>query len=400
MISMTGKKITILCFIAIFSALFFNDVAFASSDPANPTFFSSTVDPTGTGTANLEINIIEEEGNGGNAWYFLTSSDGSDVINGSSPYPNWCWPAQSGSTNAIETVALNSSVHQIVSPNGNFASCNNTGTYYIVYRFGSSPDYRYYYTQYNYDSVQNVFSTAVLNQTYNQIVAPQPYGVTTASTSVNLSVTYRVAADFNFAQVPAFNIGYRIYDAVTGELETEYSDNFEENTALFFTYSTTTALIEGSKIMRSYIENAVTGQDLVVEDDTFFNVVTNTYLQATGIDNPRANPGDLSQIDCDTFDIGCQFQKALTFLIIPSQGVLDRYNSLWQQIRYKIPFGYVTVVITQLQELDNTATAVFDFGDLPFMSTVFTPFKDAISLILWGIFAIYFYQHRLTKLDI
>lgn len=400
MTSMTGKKITILLFIAIFSALFFNNVAFASSDPANPTFVSSTVDPTGTGTANLEITIEAENGNGGNAWYYLTSKDGSDVINGSTPWPNWCYPGFSGSANYTEAVFLNSSSHQVVSPSGSLASCNTTGTYYIVYRFGSNPDYRYYYTQYNYDATQNVFSTAALNQSYNQIIEPQPYGTTTASTTLDISVTYKVAADFNFAQIPAYNIGFRIYDAVTGDLELEYTNDFEENTALFFTYSTTTTLTQGSKTMRSFVENAVTGVDLMAEDETFFNVVTNTYLQATGIDNPRANPGDLTQIDCDTFDIGCQFQKAITFLFVPSQNVLDRYNSLWQQIRYKVPFGYVTVIITQLQELDDTATAIFDFGDLPFMSTVFTPFRDALGLILWGIFAIYFYQHRLTKLDI
>jgi hypothetical protein len=209
-----------------------------------------------------------------------------------------------------------------------------------------------------------------------------------------------VSAGFNFATVPAFNIGYRIYDAVTNELEQEYSDSFDENTALFFTYSTTTTLTEGSKILRTFIENSATGQDLTPEDDTFFNVITNSYLEATGLESPRANPGDLTQINCDTFDIGCQFQKALTFLFVPSQTILDRYNSLWQTIRYKVPFGYVNVVIDQLSELDVSGARAFDLGDLPFMSTIFTPFRDALAVILWGIYAVYFYLNRLTKLDI
>ncbi len=388
-------KVSLYSFLVLF--LFATNTALASTDINNPTFVPSTVDPTGAGTAELNISIPET--GGGNGWYFTKDFDILDDIQ-SNNFTDWCWPANSGSASAEETVLLTSSSHQIVSPNGLYASCNNTGVYYIIYRFGSSPDFKYYYTSYGYDSVQNAFLTNSPNQTYTQIVAPQPYGTTTATTSVDIDVSFKVSAGIDLSTVPAFNIGYRIYDAVTGELEQQYSDNFEENTALFFTYSTTTSLTQGSKTIKSFIENANTGVDLIPEDETFFNVVTNSYFEATGLQSPRDNPANLTQIDCDTFDIGCQFQKALTFLFVPSQTILDRYNSLWQTIRYKVPFGYVNVVIDQLSKLDETGARAFNLGELPFMSTVFTPFREAMAVILWGVYAIYFYLNRLTKLDI
>jgi len=215
---------------------------------------------------------------------------------------------------------------------------------------------------------------------------------------VNLSVTFSSQAGFDSA--PSQNAIFRVYDAVTNELELEYLSFFEANTNYTYTYSTTTVLIEGSKIMRATIQDATTGENLAIEKDTFFNVITNSYLASTGLNSPLENPADLSQINCSTFDIGCQFQKAITFLFVPSDTVLNRYSGLWQQIRNKVPFGYVSAIIDQLEGLGDDATPAFDLGELPFMNTLFTPLRDAFGVMLWGIYAIYFYRHRLTQLDI
>lgn len=233
---------------------------------------------------------------------------------------------------------------------------------------------------------------------YNIINKPTPYGTTTATTSVDIDITFNSQSGIDFA--PAQNAIFRIYDAVTNNLEYEYVQFFEPNTNFNYNYSTTTVLTEGSKILKTVIQNATNGSNLSIEKDVFFNVITNTYLLATGLESPLENPADLTQIDCDLFDVGCQFQKALTFLLLPSDDVLNRYSSLWQQIRNKVPFGYVTVVIDQLNELDDSATPAFSFGTIPFMSIIFTPFQLALSLILWGIYAVYFYRYRLTTLDI
>jgi len=235
---------------------------------------------------------------------------------------------------------------------------------------------------------------------YAEILEPLPYGTTTATTTFDISIKFYSNNGFDFGTLPAQNIGWRLYDAVTGNLEKEYIDNFAENTAFNFTYSTTTTAVAGSKTLLAFIENADTDQPLAVPPETFFNVATNTYYIATGLLSPRDNPADLTQIDCDTFDVGCQFQKALTFLFVPSNAVLDRYAGLWQQIRNKVPFGYVSAVIDQLGALDDSATPAFTFGDIPFVNSLFTPLKDTLGVILFGIYAIYFYRHRLTQLDI
>jgi len=286
--------------------------------------------------------------------------------------------------------------------------CAGSGTYFYVFEITSGPALgNKYYISYNYDAAASVNDrvsiTDSINDTttiYSSINNPVPYGVTTATTSVYLNITFKASAGFDFGELPPQKIGYRIYDAVTNELETEYIDTFEPNTAYNFNYSTTLNLATGSKMMYSYIEDLNTGTKLTTDDSIFFNVVTNSYLAATGLDNPESNPTDLTQINCATFDVGCQFQKAITFLFVPSNTILDRYGGLWQQIRTKVPFGYVSAVIDQLQGLDDNATPAFDLGTLPFMNTLFTPLRDAFGVMLWGIYAIYFYRHRLTQLDI
>ncbi len=386
-------KISIFLFL-----LFLATPAFASSDPLNPTFFASTVEDVGAGAFELSIDIPNEQGEFGFS-FLSTKNKGVWAQTEQNNFTGLCNSPNSGSLTVPDIATIQLSNHAGF-PFGQFVDCSASGVYFVVVRLGTPGAYRYYYTQYNWNAIQSIATTAPLNQSYTQIIRPAPYGTTTASTSVNLSIDYKVAGDFNFSVVPPFDVGFQIFDAVTNQLELEYIDSFEQNTAVFFNYSSTTVLLPGSKIMRTYIKNSNTGVDLVPQDETFFNVVNNSYLEATGLLNPKANPADLTQINCSTFDVGCQFQKALTFLLIPSQNVLDRYNSLWQNIQYKVPFGYVTATINQLEDLDQTATPVFDFGDIPFLSTIFSPFKEALALILWGIYAIYFYQHRLTKLDI
>lgn len=396
---MTGRKITLLAlFVALFSSILTTE-AFAGYVQLNTEIEASST----PSTLQLKVDTgpMFVQANGSLIANINYTKSFQYDVRGSEVH---CGPQQGGASSVDEFLYY--TILDTYQVDNGSSDCTAPGTYYITYAT-LAPNRTFecstkdcFYASYVWDGTAFALNEAPIGDIYTFINQPSPYGVTTASTSVPISVTYKVSAGFNFEDLPAYNIGYRIYDAVTNELELEYSDPFDADTALFFTYTDTINLTSGSKIMRAFIENAETGIDLAVEDDTFFNVVTNTYVNSTGIENPRSTPGALTQINCTSFDVGCQFQKALTFLFVPSQDVLNRYNSLWQSIRYKVPFGYVSVVIDQLGALDDTATPAFDLGDLPFMSTVFTPFRDALALILWGIFAIYFYQHRLTKLDI
>jgi len=151
-------------------------------------------------------------------------------------------------------------------------------------------------------------------------------------------------------------------------------------------------------IARYYIPSS--GQDLIAPKETFFNVINNSYYLATGLENPE-NSGigsGLSQINCDLFDVGCQFQKAIVFLFVPTPAVLNKFTSLGQDLKITIPFGYFTYLIELRREL-VIATPAYTMPTLPFMTAVFTPIKDVLALILWGIFSIAMYN-RVKKIEI
>jgi len=243
-----------------------------------------------------------------------------------------------------------------------------------------------------------VSSQLVFLQTteYINIIKPT-YATTTATTSVDISVSFATPLSIDFR--PATNRTITILDAVTKAVEYSTSTLLGANAGESLTKNFNLNLTQGSKIIKAgyYTTDGVLYSELA---ESFFNVVTNTYLLNTGLDNPREETSGLSQIDCGTFDVGCQFQKAIVFLFYPPEDSLSRFGNIWQTLRTKKPFGYVTQTIEQLKELNTTGTQAFDLGNIPFMDTIFTPFKTLLSGILWAVFAIYFYQRRLKHLDI
>jgi len=223
------------------------------------------------------------------------------------------------------------------------------------------------------------------------------YGTTTASTTFQVQIKFKTPFSIDYR--PTTTRHFEIVDALTGELEYVYNYTLEANSAELYTLSATTTVPEGSKYIRAmYLD--LQGNIYSEVDEVFFNVVTNTYASSTGLLTPRDNPNGLTQIDCGTFEFGCQFQKAITFLFVPSNDVLDKFKNLWQTIAEKKPFGYVTVTINQLKALDVSGSSAFTLGTIPFMDSLFTPLRTAVATILWALFAIYFYQRRLKHLDI
>jgi len=234
-------------------------------------------------------------------------------------------------------------------------------------------------------------------QTQNIVIIEPTYGTTTATTSVNIEISYRTPYTLDFR--PATYRWYQISDAISNEIEYTYSEFLATSTLESITIEENLTLATGSKYIRAgYLNQNQTAYSEIIE--SFFSVVDNSYLLYTGLENPRSNPNLLTQIDCDLFDVGCQFQKVITFLFVPPQNTLDRFANLWQVIAERKPFGYVTVTINQLGELTNYGTPTFSFGTIPFMDSIFTPLKTLVDGILWAVFAITFYQRRLVNLDI
>lgn len=223
------------------------------------------------------------------------------------------------------------------------------------------------------------------------------YGTTTATTTFSVTIKYKTGFSLDFR--PTTTRHFRIVDAVTGEIDYSYNVTLPANSSENIIISATTTVPEGSKYLRAmYLdENGGLYSEL---DEVFFNVATNTYKGVYGLDNPRATSTALTQIDCDLFAIGCQFQKALVFLFYPDTGTLDKFSNVWQTIAEKKPFGYVTHTINELKNLDTSGAVAFSLGTVPFMDSIFTPFRTLMAGILWAIYAIYFYRNRLIHLDI
>lgn len=229
------------------------------------------------------------------------------------------------------------------------------------------------------------------------LIAEPDNGTTTASTSVDISVFY----EFDGSVATTSQALIQVFDAVTNELQHQTFINIPAlSNPLSFELPVNFTMSTGSKnIVASYIEIG-SKVNILQPKTTFFNVIDNSYFLATGLLSPTANPYDLTQIDCTTFDIGCQFQKALTFLFIPPQTTLDKFGNVWQELKYLKPFGYVTVTIDQLKNVTSNATAAYTMPQIPFLSAIFEPLKNGIAILLWAIFAFVFYNKRLKTLDI
>lgn len=269
----------------------------------------------------------------------------------------------------------------------------DTGAYYFFYKDGQA------HTTFDPFSVEyqtrNSFEQQYESDKVVQVIQPT-YATTTATTSVFFSVNFQQLPTFDL--VTDFTTRYEVRSATNNELVYGWERDWVPQ-SLNFTQQEFVELPVGSYIVSAFFQNEE--NSIISEtDDVFFSVITNTYEQQTGLPFPDASAGDLSQNDCTTFDVGCQFQRAMVFLFYPSDAVLNRFQSVWTTLRDIPPFGYVTATLDSLEQLDDTATPAFSFGNIPFMSSIFTPMHGYISSILWALFAIWFFLHRLRHIEI
>lgn len=281
------------------------------------------------------------------------------------------------------------------------AECNLTaGTSYVLNSSlggsvvaGAGAGVAYYNS---YLVVRDYVDTVIPTNSVITIMAPLPYGTTTASTTVKTSAFFFYTAPSSTTT----RAEIKIYDAVTNELEDSVFQLVPAGFDVSFQLEYTFTLATGSKKMISSYVVAGSNIDLLTPKEHFFNVIDNSYLLATGLDSPQSNPADLTQINCDTFDIGCQFQKALVFLFVPSQTVLNKFSSGWQELQYLKPFGYITIAIQRLNSVSATGVGAYTMPSIPFITSIFEPLRNTMAIILWGIFAFIFYNKRVKNIDI
>jgi hypothetical protein len=130
-----------------------------------------------------------------------------------------------------------------------------------------------------------------------------------------------------------------------------------------------------------------------------FDVVTYSGQQSFIPPTSTSTIGELT-LECGDSLITGSVCNLIGYLFVPSSDILNKFSSLWDNVKTKKPFGYVTTTITALTSLDTNSAQAFDLGTVPFQSAIFDPFKIAMGSILWALYAIYFYHRRVKHLDI
>ena len=103
---------------------------------------------------------------------------------------------------------------------------------------------------------------------------------------------------------------------------------------------------------------------------------------------------------CSITDLAGCFQNAIVFLFYPSQSSLNDFSNLYDAIKNKPPFGYISAVQTALQGINDTETSAFTLETMPILDTyIFTPVRTALIWIMWLAFIFMFY-HRLKNIHL
>lgn len=162
-------------------------------------------------------------------------------------------------------------------------------------------------------------------------------------------------------------------------------------------YTATTTLTQGHYYM--WQPKMYGATSTILGNLQTFDVVTYSgqmsFIPPTG----TSTIGELT-LECGEGFITGSICNLVGYLFVPSSDILNKFSGLWDNVKTKKPFGYITTTIDALTDLDTNSTGAFDLGTVPFQSAIFDPLKIALGSILWALYAIYFYQRRLKHFDI
>lgn len=107
------------------------------------------------------------------------------------------------------------------------------------------------------------------------------------------------------------------------------------------------------------------------------------------VDTADTIAGD--KVTCSITDIAGCLQSALMYLFKPSSGDFSQFSTLWDMVKNKPPFGYITGFNSALLGLADTGTPAFTLEQMPILMTdIFTPFRTGLMWVMWVIFAFVF----------
>lgn len=253
------------------------------------------------------------------------------------------------------------------------------------------------------------------------------YATTTASTTVPISISYHIGTDLGQFSIDGSlpeRIGIEIsyddnYDSAGYiYLETDYDIDQSPGTHsydLTYTFPNQRTYSLQAKLILDYgytppYSGCVPSPPFVTCEG-YQNTAVYAWDEAlfsamNGIINQIGfTPGDydgrnaLATTTCNIANISGCFQNAIAFLFFPNPDSLKVFSFLWENLKMKPPFGYVTQTLAALNNLSISDEASFSFGELPFMDSIFTPLKNGLEGMLW-LSLIVGFLYRLRDLDI
>lgn len=307
-------------------------------------------------------------------------------------------------------------------PNGNSVTWNNMdndgatvfGTHYWYWSF---PDGNTYYAEWKVNGTDdcepvNSATAEISPLTFNTRLT-NATATGTASTTISVDVDYFL----DTAEYTANNRPDAVYAAIIGA--TDPWDSFQVTSEIQLILP----LFDGSDSVNLPLEWTQDAGGFPDGDYfayiNFWNINRNTFTfsetalvlsftitggQVTATSITESYDGTTIPLvtqyqECSLSNISGCFQNALIFTFVPSEDAFNQFTSLYERIENKPPFGYVTSLKNSLSGVSDSAAAAFDFGDIPFQTQIFDPFKAIMIIGLWLLYALFF-MGRVNKLDI
>ena len=119
-------------------------------------------------------------------------------------------------------------------------------------------------------------------------------------------------------------------------------------------------------------------------------VITNPIITALGTTTTAL--GAFATSTCSITNVTGCVQNAIGFLFWPSQDDFNAFGQITGNIRTHVPFGYVYILLGQVQGLSASTTPAFSITvDSNIQSAYFDPIKAGIATILWALAAMWFF---------
>jgi hypothetical protein len=314
----------------------------------------------------------------------------------------------SGNNGATSTTGVYNSQHYSATPNlyyKNFTeywyfcdsngivlggSCSNEND------IRSSPIVYYFAVDFDVNTLQATPQRLDLTPAYIISISPA-YGSTTATTTVELSITYRNDGQYN-------SVGFSIanYDP----------DGFGllVTTTTPMTTGTTTVNFGNFELVQGYWTGSfsmVSDTAGTISQPIYFLASSSRTLDAWYEKISASSTADIqsycagkSGIDAILCKIPDAIIAGVSFLFKPSDTTFDRFKSLKTSIEKKPPFGYISVSLDVVNGLTASSTGIFSLqqeGNIT--ATIFDPIKNGIGMILYVFWAFVMF-HRVRHIDI